>query len=379
MNLVIAKKDAIKIILKNQLLLNSDLNGSKDSILKIISQLGYIQIDTISVTERSVNHIIWSRTGNFDKDIINKLFLEKKIFEYWSHAAAILPMHDYRYSMIFKNYYIERYGSFKKNNNRLLKYVKDRIRSEGALMSRDFEDKRTGTSGWWNRKPAKEALEFLFFSGELMVRERIGFQKVYDLTERVLPFDIDDSIPTKEEYYKYLILSSIKANGIISGKEMTYLKRNDKNVFSDVLNELLEDKQICEITINGVNSINYYSKPELLNMNISDKSGLKILSPFDNLIIQRERIKHIFNFDYQLECYVPQTKRRYGYFSMPVLYDNKFIGRIDMKSDRKIKTLKVNNFYCENALNLSSTQIKKLNSVLLKYAGFTGCERVEWM
>jgi len=379
MNLLIAKKDAVKIILNNQLLINSDLNGSKDSILKIISQLGYIQIDTISVTERSVNHIIWSRAGKFERSNINELFLEGKIFEYWSHAAAILPMTDYRYSIIFKNYYIERYGSFKKSNNRLLKLVKDRIKSEGPLMSRDFEDKRTGTSGWWNRKPAKEALEFLFFSGELMVKKRTGFQKVYDLTERVLPSGIDDSIPTKEEYHKHLILSSIKANGIISGKEIAYLKRNDKKVFSEVINELIEDKQVCEITINGVNDINYFTKPELLELKISDRSGLKILSPFDNLIIQRERIKQIFKFDFLLECYLPQSKRKYGYFSMPVLYNNEFLGRIDMKSDRKIKTLKVNKFYPENEIKLSNTQMKKLNSLLQEYAEFTGCEKVEWI
>lgn len=376
---MITKKDAVKIILNNQLLLNSDLDGSKDSILKIILQLGYIQIDTISVTERSVNHIIWSRAGNFKRSNINELFLDGKIFEYWSHAAAILPITDYRYSMIFKKYYSDRYSSFKKSNKRLLKFVKDRIRSEGPLKSRDFEDKRTGTSGWWNRKPAKEALEFLFFSGELMVRERTGFQKVYDITERVLPLDIDDSIPTIYEYHKHLILSSIKANGIISGKQMTYLKRIDKKVFSEIIYELLEDKKICKITINGINGMDYYTKPELLEMNIIDRSGLKILSPFDNLIIQRERIKQIFNFDYQLECYVPQSKRKFGYFSMPILLNNNFIGRIDMKSDRKIKTLKVNKFYPENGINLSSYQLKNITSVLQDYAEFTGCEKVEWI
>lgn len=378
MQFVIDKKEAVKIILRNQLLLNSDLNGSKDSIFKIISKLGYIQIDTISVTERSVNHILWSRAGNFNRNIIYELFHEKKIFEYWSHAAAILPMSDFRYSLVFKKYYSDKYGSFGKANKRLLKYVKDRIISEGPLMSRDFEDVKTGTSGWWNRKPSKEALEFLFFSGELMVKERIGFQKVYDITEKILPDDIDVSLPSMEEYHRHLILSSINANGIISLKEITYLKRNDKKVLSEVLNELLEDNLICEITIKSINEMIYYTFPENLNMKSLDRSGMKILSPFDNLIIQRDRIKPIFNFDFQLECYLPEKKRKYGYFSLPVLFDNKFLGRIDMKADRKNKTLKINKFYPENDTELSSSHMSKFSSLLQKYADFTGCENVIW-
>lgn len=375
-NPVLDKNTARAIILRCQLLLNSDRYNEKEYIHKVISRLGYIQIDTISVTERSVNHILWSRAGSFSADYINELFKEKKIFEYWSHAAAILPIKDFRYSLIFKKYYSDKYKKFKRENRRLLKSVLNRITAEGPLMSRDFEDKKTGDSGWWNRKPSKEALEFLFFSGDLMVQKRINFQKVYDLTERVLPSDIDVSFPADELYHKHLILSFLYANGIAAKDEMTYLRRYNKNCFDEYFSELLEEKKVTAVSINGIADRTYYILPENLEMNIPGKSEINILSPFDNLIIQRKRLKLLFDFDYQLECYLPHYKRKFGYFSLPVLYKNKFIGRIDLKSDRKNKTLIINKFYPESNMLLSKKALSELSNRLKEYALFTGCEKV---
>jgi len=372
----IDKSTARVITLRSQLLLNTERNISKDFIQKIISQLGYIQIDTISVTERSVNHILWSRAGGFNTNIVNGLFKEKKIFEYWSHAAAILPIKDFRYSLIFKKYYCEKYKKFKQENSRLLRNVLKRISEEGPLMSRDFNDKKTGESGWWNRKPSKEALEFLFFSGELMVKERINFQKVYDLTERVLPFDTDVSFPTDEQYHKHLILSFLTANGVAAKDEMTYLRRYNKKSFDKHFAELIEDREITAISVSGIPDRIYYVLPENLEMNSQDKSEINLLSPFDNLIIQRKRLKLLFEFDYQLECYLPHQKRKFGYFSLPLIYRNKFIGRIDLKSDRKNKTLYINKFYPELNFKFSQRSVSDLNKKIKEYAVFTGCEMV---
>ncbi|MBK8982329.1 MAG: YcaQ family DNA glycosylase [Ignavibacteria bacterium] len=373
---VIDKNTARAIILRSQMLLNPERNNDKDNIHEVISRLGYIQIDTISVTERSVNHILWSRSDRFTADSVNELFKEKKVFEYWSHAAAILPVKDFRYSLIFKKYYSDKYKNFKKENKRLLKLVLNRITSEGPLMSRDFEDKKTGDSGWWNRKPSKEALEFLFFSGELMVQKRINFQKVYDLTERVLPSDIDVSYPTDEQYHKHLILSFLYANGIAAKNEITYLRRYNKKSFDKFFSQLIEGKKIMAISVKGIVDRTYYILPEYLEMYIPDKSEINILSPFDNLIIQRKRIKFLFDFDYQLECYLPHYKRKFGYFSLPVLYRNIFIGRIDLKSDRKNKTLIINKFYPESNMKISKKSIRELNNRIKEYALFTGCEKV---
>jgi uncharacterized protein YcaQ len=370
-NNIISKKEARNLIISKQLLTSRKSNNKNNLLQNVIESIGYVQIDTISVVERAHHHILWTRLPEYKKTMLEELVeKDRSIFEYWSHAAAYLPMKDFRFSLVRKNNYSRRNKNWEKANKKILKYVYDRIAAEGPLQSKNFEDKRTGSSGWWDWKPSKDALDFLFHKGDLMIKGRKGFQKVYDLTERVLPENADTSMPSESEFYEHLILTSIRSNGFSSAKEITYNRRYDKNVFNKTLIRLLEEKIIMKLNISGLSDEFYTSEDNLyLRGKKNDITGIHILSPFDNLIIQRKRLKDLFGFDYTIECYVPEAKRKFGYFSMPVLYRDKFIGKIDAKADRANGTFIIKNIYWEGKYKNSNQLFKKI----MLYSEFCGC------
>lgn len=372
--------DVRRIIYQSQQLSSENKSKSKIDLYKIIEKLGYLQIDTISVVERSHNHILWSRMSNYKKEMLDELtWKDKLIFEYWSHAAAYLPMIDYKFSLIRKKSYAKKYKTWRTANKRIVKYVLDRIKSEGPLQSRDFEDKKSGSSGWWNWKPSKDALDYLFHTGELMIAKRKGFQKVYDLTERILPDDTDTNVPTESEFYKHLIGRTINSNGIVRENEISYLRKIDKKKFTQTLKEMEEEKLINMVRVSGINeNIFYSSKQNLAILNSKKPEKIfNILSPFDNLVIQRKRLKEIFNFDYQIECYVPEAKRKYGYYCLPVMYGEKFISRIDAKAFREKNTFVIKNQYFEYDTLLNAEKKKKYFKKIAEFASFTNCNIVE--
>lgn len=223
--------------------------------LSAIEHLGYIQIDTISVIQRAHHHTLWNRNPRYKTSHLNQLITDKQIFEYWSHAAAYLPMCDYRYSLPRKqaianggqNHWYER-------DERLMKWVLKRIAAEGPLMAKDF--KHTGEKiGEWKSKPAKRALEYLFMQGELMVPYRVNFHKVYDLAERVLPEDTDATLPNPEEYARFLITRYLQANGLGQAAEIAYLLKNTKPLVSATLQEMVSNGKLLQIRAGG---FNYY-------------------------------------------------------------------------------------------------------------------------
>jgi len=344
-------QQARKLVLLSQRLPSSKKNGGAiAATLSAIEHLGYIQIDTISAVQRAHHHTLWNRNPRYAPHHLDQLIGDKQLFEYWSHAAAYLPMSDYRYSLPRKqaiasgeqNHWYER-------DERLMKLVMRRIATEGPLMARDFE--HIGKkSGEWKSKPAKRALEYLFMQGKLMVPCRINFQKVYDFTERVLPEDVDTTLPSREEYARFLITRYLQANGIGQSSEIAYLLKNTKQLVTDTLQEMVLSGELLEV---NVSEMTYYALPvslELLSKSLR-RSKLKILSPFDNLLIQRKRIQTLFDFNYLLECYVPETKRQYGYFSLPILWDGRLVARMDCKAERKKALLHINNLVLE-LLNL---------------------------
>lgn len=375
----ISLKEARYLALLNQELYHTHLPKTKDDLLKIIEQIGYVQIDTISIVERAHHHVLWTRFPGYKKEMLDELIKSKKLFEYWSHAAAYLPMRDYRFSLRRKSVYKERYKDWEKKNRKILNYVYDRVKAEGPLQSRDFEHPPRKSAGWWDWKPAKDALEFLFHTGELMVKERKGFQKVYDLTERVLSRNIDVTPPTEEEYSEHLIMNAINANGFVSEKEITYLRRHNNKTTKSVLNNLLESKQIIPLKIKEVEKENYYTTEK--NLRGLDKilthDVLHIMSPFDNLVIQRKRLNTLFNFDYTIECYVPAPKRKFGYYVLPIFYKDKFAGRIDAKADRSKNCFRVINLFWEDKFKLTDKFKKQFNKKLSALAKFSGCSEIE--
>src|SRR4030095_4656279 len=342
------------LALHNQMLLGNQTLRSDKGLLQVIGQLGYVQIDTISVVERSHRHILWTRFPEYKEELLNKLIdKDKTVFEYWAHAAAFLPMRDYRFSLFRKRTFTKfnkGWGAWGKKNRKVMQYVIDRIKDEGPLQSRDFEHpKKRGT--WWDWKPTKHALEYLFHTGTLMVKSRRNFQKVYDLAERILPPGIVTTEPSAEEHSAHLIMNAVRANGIVTKNEITYQKFFSAAKYEKTLKHLLDENQIVKVKVENLRDEYYSTETELNKLNNAvnqTQELIHILSPFDNLVIQRRRLKNLFNFDYVIECYVPAHKRKYGYFCLPVLHGSKFIGRIDAKAERLTGSFIINKFFPEN-------------------------------
>ncbi|MGO4892854.1 winged helix-turn-helix domain-containing protein [Flavobacterium sp. W21_SRS_FM6] len=331
----ISEADARKLVLISQGLHRSNPFGtSLKATLDVIARLSYVQIDTISVVERAHHHCVWNRQNNYHKTHLDTLMQQKQVFEYWSHAAAYLPMSDYRFSLPRKHAIASGEKHWHVKDKKLSKIILQRIEQDGPLQAKDFEREDTAkNTGWWDWKPAKKALEQLFMEGELMVLKRQGFQKFYELTERVVPTGIDTSIPTETEFYDYLIMRFLAAQGLGSAEDIAYLRKGLKAKISRRCEQLLEDKQLLKLACLGQQ---YYALPQSLHL-LKQRMGRKqvrFLSPFDNLLIQRKRLKQLFDFDYQIECYVPEPKRQYGYFSLPILWGSVFVGRMDAKINR---------------------------------------------
>jgi len=377
MNESLSNQQARKLVLLSQRLPPTKSAGSAlAATLSAIKNLGYIQIDTISAIQRAHHHTLWNRNPRYKTSHLEQLTADKQVFEYWSHAAAYLPMRDYRYSLPRKHAIANgTQDHWYDRDAPLMKSVLTRIATEGPLMAKDF--KHTGKkTGEWGSKPAKRALECLFIQGELMIPYRVHFHKVYDLTERVLPENVDATPPNPEEHARFMITRYLQANGLGRPAEISYLLKNTKLRITSTLQEMVSSGEVLPILAGGDN---YYALPaslELLNKPLA-RSKLKILSPFDNLLIQRKRMQALFDFDYLIECYVPQAKRQYGYFSLPILWDGKLVARMDCKAERKESLLHIYHLALEPSLTQPDAFTLALCKELQSFLRFNHCSRLK--
>ena len=365
-----------RIALKQQGLLNArSLGTGQAGVAQAISHLGYVQIDTISVVERAHHHVLWSRVKNYKPAYLDAVVANKQIFEYWFHAAAYLPMHDFRFAL--PRMHAIKAGEkhwFDNIDEKLLRRVYKRIEQEGPLRARDFIDTKSTNTGWWDWKPAKRAIEKLFMQGDLMIVGREGFQKRYDLTERVLPDGINTKIPDAAEEAKHLIDTTLRAHGFANLKSVTYLRKGKelRAAVRETIEHYLETGEVVEVQ--SPEGHHFYMDAALLSSTSNPARQLRLLSPFDNLVIQRARGREIFDFDYQIECYVPAAKRQHGYFCLPVLYKDNLVGRVDCKAGRKTQVLKL--LYLQHSA-VDGDFMQRLAAELERFMQFNGCTRVE--
>lgn len=324
-----------------------------------LQQSGHLQIDTISVVERAHHHVLWSRDHRYTPALLEELeSRDRNIFEYWAHAAAYLPLEDYRYCLPRMRRIAASGHEWFPTDDAVVDKVRQRIRDEGPLRSQDFESE--GRRGpWWDWKPAKAALEFLFMSGELMVASRPGFQKVYDLTERVLPSMVDTTYPSDAEMAAWYVERASRALGCFRRRDLAYQRKDGLSGIPAELAERLADGRLLQLAVEGRSETDWYAAPQAVELAGSRQPDHKmhLLSPFDNLIIDRRRTVAIFGYDYTLECYVPAAKRRFGYFSLPLFYAGRPVGSIDCKADRKRAVLELRG--CSRVLPGSGPQTSR--------------------
>jgi uncharacterized protein len=362
-------------ILKSQML-SSDANLSgKAGVRKAIEHLGYVQIDTISVVKRAHHHVLWTRVKDYAPQHLQELEEnDRAVFDYWAHAASYLPMRDYRFSLIRKKETGDGSGFWTKNIPEVAGMILGRLREEGPLMSKDF-DKNGRPDMPWKLPEVNQVLRWLFLKGEIMIVARRGFQKVFDFPERVLPADTDTGLPFMQEYVIHLIRRDLRAQGLLKLREFGYLLKIPQKDWQAALDKMLKSGEVEEVHIEGLGKEPYFAfAGQAGSFSPPAEKQFHILSPFDNLVIQRKRLEELFGFTYTLECYVPEPKRKFGYFGLPLLHGTNFVGLADLKADRKTGILWVKKVAWEGKPSAKTKAAfeKKLQA----FARFCGCGEV---
>ncbi|MBL1409006.1 winged helix-turn-helix domain-containing protein [Sphingobacterium faecale] len=348
--------------------------GGKAAVGQAVGQLGYLQIDTLSVVERAHHHTLWTRIPDYKTDYLDELVQERQIFEYWFHAASYLPIRDYRFAQLQMLEVRDNDSHYYKVDSTVMQYIIDTIRAEGPKRARDFENQAKKKGSWWDWKPTKIALERLFLQGDLMVSGREGMQKTYDLPERVLPATIDLRMPSPMEFASYLVKTYLNAYGWTTVKQITHLKTGEgiRKDVNEVLSVMLEGRMVESIHIKGCPPV--FVRCDLMEVKAErNTTEIRLLSPFDNAIIHRDRLKQFFDFDYRMECYAPKEKRQYGYFCLPILFGNTFVGRVDCKAHRKQQQFEIIHLHVENQSVDLDLWAKPFAERIKQFVLFNGC------
>ncbi|GAB3927403.1 winged helix-turn-helix domain-containing protein [Mucilaginibacter myungsuensis] len=340
-----------------------------EAVYKVIDHLGFVQLDTNYVVERAHHHVMAARIPDYRTEWLAELVEDGRIFEYFTSDAGFIPMNDFHYSLPVKAAFKAQIKTPDRQQLRVMQQIMDRVEREGQLMLGDIENDRVEASnGWWDWRPAKVALERLYLQGDLVVSRNKSFHKVYDL-----PPAMDQTIPTPDEYAHYVIRRTLGALGISSVKEINWRARRVKNnLVKPVLQSMVETGEVQVVVVDDIKGPLYM----LPDQQIKPLAGeVFILSPFDILNVFRHRLKQFFDFDYQIECFVPADKRQYGYFSLPILAGDKFIARMDAKADRKKQILIVHNIHFE-AVDIDQTTLAKLADAIKAFVLFNNCNDV---
>lgn len=357
--------------------------ASKPDVLAAIRRMGMLQIDTISVVARSPYLVLWSRLGDYDPSWLDELLAEGHVFEYWAHEACFLPIEDYglyRHRMLdpeamgwkySANWMRERAGE--------VAALLAQVRERGPVRSSDFERSDGKGGGWWEWKPEKRTLEVLFTAGELMIARRHNFQRIYDLAERVHPGWHDGHMPPLEEVRRSFVLHAVRALGLARAAWIPDYHRTRRPHPDPAA--LAEQGLLLRGRVEGwLDPV--YIHPEHAELARQAMEGrlaprlTTLLSPFDPIVWDRRRALELFGFDYRLECYTPAEKRRYGYFTLPILRRGALVGRVDAKAHRKAGEFELRSVHLEPGVRVSERLVGDVAAAVQRCAHWHGCPRI---
>lgn len=359
--------------------------ATKRDVLRCIRRMGALQIDTINIVARSPYLVLWSRLGTYAPKWLDELLAEGAIFEYWSHEACFLPIEDfslYRHRMLNAEAMGWKYSqAWVEAHRQEVEHVLNLIRERGPVRSADFERQDGKAGGWWEWKTEKRALEMLFTAGELMIARRRNFQRVYDLRERVLPSWDDRELPSLEEVRRELALKAARALGVTTARWTSDYFRTGKRETLAVVNALADEGALLSVEVEGWKEPAFVHPDNLKLIEAATAGAIKpelttLLSPFDPLVWDRARALSMFDFDYRLECYTPAPKRRYGYFTLPILHGDALIGRTDAKAHRKEGVFEIKSLHIEPGVRLSAEAIRDIAAALSECAEWHGTPEV---
>jgi Uncharacterized protein conserved in bacteria len=391
MAILIANDQARRIFLERQQLSASPTRAlNKQALLQLIDDLGFVQVDSIATVERAHHMILFSRNQTYRREHLTALLeKDRELFEHWTHDASIIPARFFRYwkhrfrrrepiiAERWRKWHGEGFDSAFEDTFRY-------IAENGAIMSRELKAEEHKSGGWWNWHPNKTALEYYWHTGKLAIAGRENFQKIYDLTERVIQPQHHEPEVSHEEFIDWACRSALRRLGFATSGELAAFwdlvtpdeAKDWVKAHRDELAEVLIE------TADGSRpraSFALAGFPEALGDVPEPPARVRVLSPFDPLLRNRDRAERLFNFSYRIEVFVPEPKRQYGYYVFPLMEGARMIGRIDMKADRKAGSLDVRKLWLEKGVRPSAGRLEKLDAELLRVGRFAGVDKVSYL
>jgi len=363
---------------------------TKTGLLDLIHDLGFVQVDSIQTVERAHHQILFSRNQTYRREHLTAL-LEKDgaLFEHWTHDASILPSAFFKY---WKHKFrdeelalVERWRRWRGEGfEASFEETYDRVVKDGAILARDMKADGHVSGGWWNWHPNKTALEYFWRTGKFAIAGRSNFQKIYDLAERVIPAEFHEPEVSREDFVDWACRSALARLGFATHGEIAafwdLLSPDEAKAWvAENRDELIE--VMIEPALGGKPRASWAFADFLGTTDTYPEAPprIRVLSPFDPMIRDRNRTERLFGFFYRIEIFVPEPKREYGYYVFPLLEGDRLIGRIDMKADRKKGTLDVKRLWMEPRVKASAGRLEKLEAELERLARFAGVENVVYL
>ena len=348
------------------------------SLIDVIDQIGFVQLDSINTLARAHDMILFSRQDRYQHQDLRVLHeTDRVLWEHWTHDASLIPISAYPYW----HFKFDRFGArlaergarwFGPQYQAEFDAVLDHITQFGAVTTKGIGQTRS-KAGWWNWSPSKAALEWLWRMGRLAISARQGFQKCYDLSERVIPKAVQHLRPSRAEVVDWAAQQALRNLGMATAKEIA--------AYYDLI-DIAEAKawlakaDVMAVTVEGADG----GKKSAFAFDVDAPEPaprLRLLSPFDPMLRDRARAAFLFGFRYRIEVFVPEPQRQYGYYVFPILHGDRLIGRIDVKAFRKEGALRVRGFWPE--VPMTAALLRDLDDELHRLVPFSGCHRLEYL
>ncbi len=363
----------------------------RQDLYDLIVRMGFVQVDSIRTVERAHHLTLMSRNVHYQPDMLQRLLEDDRLlFENWTHDASVIPMQWYPYwqprfarthrSITRSQHWMGRLGA---ESHHIVNQIRQRVKDHGPVMARELtEARKPGVGVWWGWGPSKTALEYLWRTGEFAICGRVNFQKVYDLSERVIPAAFHRQAPSEADYIDWACNTALDRLGCATPSELAAFWGNLDLADAKVWCERHNGNDIREVLVESADGTEprlSYARHDIdvqLQELPTPPPRVRFLSPFDPVIRDRKRALRLFNFDYRFEAFVPAPQRQYGYYVLPILERDRFIGRVDLKCDRKAKALIVNGLWLQPGVRQSKKRNDQIAKELERYRVFVKADSV---
>jgi uncharacterized protein len=386
---------ARRLAISRQLLAGARPPATAGGLMRVARRIRCIQVDPTKAVAPTQFLVPFSRLGSYDPALLDRLLWdEKKLFYYWAHAASLVLTEDYPLHRLLMDTYltgdakwVQGFKDWLATNDTLRRSILRELEQKGPLRSRDFTQEAAAdwkSSGWTAGRNVTKVLDYLWTKGEVMVAGRSGAERVWDLAENWWPSWMPREQLPADQIVRMAASISLRCLGVATAKQINdHFTRWRYGGLTDALTSLESDGEIVPIKVEGLDRASWFiHRKDLTAIRKLESDAWEprtvLLSPFDNLICDRARTESLFDFHYRIEIYVPKTKRRFGYFSMPVLHGDRLIGRVDPAFDRKTERLVINSAHAEPSTERSRTTAVAVRGAIEELASWLGARTIEY-